>query len=218
MDTYPNRIISPILNLHPPDSNETLYQSTLDYFLSIPWTSKLLTTPSTPSGPKPIPFTPTCKNPASSEYDQLYGRTLNQPDGLPYMLSFFHPTPGAVDDRSVVIDRVQTLFTIGPGLSGLPGIIHGGMTMTCCDEAMAAIPEINSILRKEGEMFQTPSVTAGLEIKFIRPIEVNQVIMATAWIESRERRKTRVQCVVTDEEGTELVRCSSTWVAVKASL
>lgn len=233
-EMYPNRMICPELNLLPPNSDETLYQTTLDYFHSIPWTSKLLSTPATGEedvggsssgsssgsipGRKPIVFTPTCKNPLSPDHDQLYSQTLNVPGGLEHVLSFFHPKPGDADDPSVAVERVHTLFSIGPGLSGLPSIIHGGMTMTLCDEALAAVTFLNFALGKDGESFRTPSVTAGLDIRFLRPIKVGQVVMATAWMETRERRKTRLQCVVTDEEGRECARCFSTWIAPKASL
>lgn len=84
------------------------------------------------------------------------------------------------------------------------------------DEAMGVMIELNAILGKKGDIYQGINVTAGLDIKFIRPVPAPGVVCVTARIGAAEGRKTRMQCIMRDEKGTELASCTSTWVALRA--
>lgn len=218
------RILCPPLGLLPPNSPPTLYQSNLDHFLhNRPWTAKYLS-PASPSKEKTFPFIPQCRNPASPAIDQFFGVTLANPNAvaLTHMLCFFtvddEGQEGVLQDPKRRVEKVSTLYELGKGLNGNPDILHGGMTMAMVDEAMGALLEVNSALGKEGDGFKSVSVTASLEIKFLRPVPTGQAVIATAWIEWIERRKTRVRCEVRDQHGEELARVVSTWVAIKAKV
>ncbi|KAH0526757.1 hypothetical protein TsFJ059_010042 [Trichoderma semiorbis] len=205
-----NRVLSPPLGLIPPNTPPSLYASSVSHFLSIPWCACLIQTPNT------IPFIPQCFNPQSPAHDQLVGSTLSGPRGLQHMLSFFHTEDEAhLQDHERPIMHVSSLFALGQGLSGYEGVLHGGMMMTMVDEAMGVLHEINMALGKTGEVFGTASVTAGLDIKFLKPGPINQTVLVNAWVDGVEGRKTRIKCEVRDGNGVELARCSSTWVSVR---
>ncbi|KAH0491030.1 hypothetical protein TgHK011_002476 [Trichoderma gracile] len=208
-----NRVLSPPLGLIPPNTPPRLYSSCVSHFLSIPWCACLIQTPNT------VPFIPQCFNPKSPAHDQLVGATLAGPRGLQHMLCFFHTEDEAhLQDADRPIMHVSSLFALGEGLSGYEGVLHGGMIMTMVDEAMGVLHEINLALGKTGEIFGAASVTAGLEIKFLKPGPINQTVLANAWVDSVEGRKTRIKCELRDGNGIELAQCSSTWVSVRARM
>ncbi|KAG6067724.1 hypothetical protein E4U32_003106 [Claviceps aff. humidiphila group G2b] len=216
-----NRVLSPPLNLYPPNTPPDLFASALNHFTSIPWCAALLSPSSkfsSSDSPGPIiTFIPQCFNPLSPKHDQFVGATLaSHPRGLNHMLSFFRASQ--LHDPTKSIQRVDTLFSLGDGLSGYEGLLHGGMTATMMDEAMGTVNEINTALGKEGLVYQRSSVTAGMEVQFLRPVRVPGVVCVAAWREGGEGRKTRMRCEVRDGEGEVLVRGRSTWVAMKESL
>jgi acyl-coenzyme A thioesterase PaaI-like protein len=215
-----NRVLSPALNLHPPNTKEDLYSSAWTHFTSIPWCADLLLSQTGSYGIGPaIPFIPQCFNPMSAEHDQFVGATLASQRGLGHVLSFFRPDDDShLRDPARPITRVDTLFAVGDGLSGYHKIIHGGMTMTMVDESMGTVNEINTALGKDGLVHKLSSVTAALEIKFLQPVPVPGVVWVTSWTEKIEGRKTRMRCEVKDDRGVVLAKCASTWVALKPSL
>lgn len=211
------RVLCPDLNLIPPNTHPDLYRSNLGHFLTQhAWTRARLTAPGV------TPFIPQCRNPASPAHDQFFGVTLANPaaSALTHMLAFFEAPEREqlLADPKRYVESISTLFELGPGLSGNPDILHGGATMAMVDEAMGALIEVNAALGKDAEAFRSVSVTATLEIKFLQPVPTGQAVIATTWMESTERRKTRLRCEVRDEAGEELARVTSTWVALKANI
>ncbi|KAK2612727.1 hypothetical protein QQS21_001178 [Conoideocrella luteorostrata] len=216
-----NRVISPPLNLNPPNTPPNLYTAAYQYFTSIPWCADLLLSESSADGTGlAIPFVAQCFNPVSDLHDQFVGATLaSHPRGIKHILSFFRPLDAShLRDPARPIGRVDTLFALGDGLSGYHNIVHGGMTMTMADESMGMVNEINTALGKDGLVHKLSSVTAGLDIKFLQPVSIPGVVCVTAWTESIVGRKTRVKCEVKDSRGEVLAKCTSTWIALKANL
>lgn len=135
------------------------------------------------------------------------------------MLCYFTPEDDShLRDPDRPITKVSSLFALSDGLCGYNKVLHGGMTMSMVDESMGVINEINMALGKKGALFQATSVTATLEIKFLKPVSTDDAVCITAWVESWEGRKSRLKCVVRDQTGTDLAVCSSTWVSVKANM
>lgn len=135
------------------------------------------------------------------------------------MLSFFRTQDATqLRDPRRPIQRVDTLFSLGDGLTGYRRTVHGGMIATMVDEAMGTVNEINTALGKDGLVHKLSSMTAGLDITFLRPVSAPGVVCVTAWTEGIEGRKTRMKCEVKDGEGNVLAKSSSTWVALKPNL
>ncbi|KAH6608450.1 hypothetical protein Trco_001796 [Trichoderma cornu-damae] len=208
-----NRVLSPPLGLIPPNTPPRLYSSAVAHFLSIPWCACLI------QAPDAVPFIPQSFNPQSPAHDQFVGATLATPRGLKHMLCFFHAEDEThVQDPARPIMHVSSLFAVGDGVSGYEGVLHGGMVMTMADESMGVLQEINLALGKIGDVFGAASLTAGLEIKFLKPGPVNETVLVNAWVDGVEGRKTRIKCEVRDGRGIELAKCSSAWVSVKPKM
>ncbi|KAL6693189.1 HotDog domain-containing protein [Trichoderma pleuroticola] len=200
-----NRSYSPALNLVPPNSKSERYDDALAYFRTIPWCAELLGASGT------YHFLPNCRNPASDHRDQFLSTTLATPTTLKHVLCFFATEEQDVlQDTSTPIAKVQTLYALEEGLSGVGSMMHGGMIMALLDESSNIPPEINTVMNKHGTMFEAGSVTGGMEIKFMRPVLTGKTVLATANIDVDEGRKMRIKCDIRDEDGNILVRASST--------
>ncbi|KAF4992602.1 hypothetical protein FDECE_13653 [Fusarium decemcellulare] len=206
-------IVCPALNLLPENTQPDCFASDLAFFASLPWTAALL------KAPDAIPFLPSCRNPASPKHDQLFGRELNTDRGLSHFLSFFRaPSVAAAQDPSQNVLEIVTLVSVGEGVSGFPGVVHGGIVASLLDESMGNIFDLNQTLGKEARAFKTASVTGGLDVKFLKPVPTNSVFCVTATVEEIEDRKTSVRCELKDAKGETLAKCSSKWVALKSNL
>ena len=210
---YTNSIICPALEITPENAPPDLFASELSFFASHPWTAGLLCAPDT------IPFVPSCRNPQSSAHDQLFGKTLNESRSLTHFISYFHaPSIKVAKDPSHNITEIVVLVSVGEGLSGYPGVVHGGMVAALFDESMGTIFDLNRALGKDARAFKTSSVTGGIDVKFLKPVPTNSVLYITAVAEEIDGRKTKVRSEMKDEHGEVLASCSSKWVALKPSL
>ena len=242
-----NRVLSPPLNLLPPNTPPHLFPSAVSYFHSLPWCAALINDHSPSAGLLPghgqaIAFIPQCFNPVSARHDQFVGRTLSHghPDAgshssgssegegegrtrgppIRHLLSLFRPADDTeLRDPSRPILRVATLFALGDGTSGYEGIVHGGLTATILDESLGVVNELNTALGKEGSLFSASSVTASLSVKFLAPVATaEKAICVTSWVEGMQGRKTIMKAEVTNGKGEKLAVAESVWVAVKPRL
>ncbi|KAF5657941.1 thioesterase superfamily member 4 [Fusarium heterosporum] len=208
-----NSIICPALELVPKNAPPDLFASELSFFASHPWTATLL------SAPDAIPFLPSCRNPRSSAHDQLFGNTLNNTRGLNHFISFFHaPSHEVAQDPSHNITEIVVLVSVGEGVSGYPGLVHGGVIATLLDESMGTIFDLNGTLGKDARAFKTSSVTGGINVKYLKPVYTDSVLRIKAVAEEIDGRKTRVRGEMMNEKGEVLATCTSQWVALKPSL
>lgn len=86
------------------------------------------------------------------------------------------------------------------------------------DESMGALFELNQTLGKDVPVFKASNVTAGLDVKYVRPVNTNSVVCVTATVKEMSGRKTRIDCEVTDGEGEVLATCTSRWVSLREKL
>ncbi|KIL92633.1 thioesterase superfamily member 4 [Fusarium avenaceum] len=214
--TFPpfiNSIICPALGLVPKNSPPDLFASELSFFATHPWTATLLSAPDT------IPFLPSCRNPRSPSHDQLFGNALNNSRGLTHLISFFRaPSYEIAQDPSHNITEIVVLVTVGEGVSGYPGLVHGGVIAALLDETMGTIFDLNGSLGKDARAFKTSSVTGGIEVKYLKPVPTDSVLRITAVAEEIDGRKTKVRGEMKNEKGEVLATCTSKWVALKPSL
>ncbi|KAF4126943.1 Thioesterase superfamily [Geosmithia morbida] len=189
----PVRTVIPTVIADPPDTPEDLYSSNLNFFLQTPWTASIIRSDDA------VPLILQCRNPKSPLHDQLFGTTLLPDQAIPHMLSVMHlggreQRKQQLDDPGRPIRSVSTLYHVGHGLTGGPGVLHGGMMTAMVDEAMGALTEVNSALGKTAEAFNGFSVTGALEVKFLRPIFTGTTVVVRARLGRVERRKARVTC------------------------
>ncbi|UNI16131.1 putative PKS/NRPS-like protein biosynthetic cluster [Purpureocillium takamizusanense] len=244
--TAPNsRLLCPALGLVPPHSPPQLFASSWSYFETLAWCSRLLQESSPTTGLLPghgqaIGFVLPGFNPSSPERDQFIGGTLshrsengkhgnnkacsstmnkNTPPPLRHMLCLFRPSDAAhLADASRPIQRVVTLFALGDGTSGFPGMVHGGLIATLLDESLGAVNELNAALGKRqqgGGTSTNINVTASLSIEYLAPLTtMEEVVCVTAWLAGVRGQKTIVKAEVSDSRGGILAAAESTWATV----
>lgn len=93
-------------------------------------------------------------------------------DGHPFSL----PLRWRIDDVGELSGRT----TLGARLQGPPGMLHGGLMALIFDEILGA--SVEHVVRT--------SVTASLNVEYLRPVRLDQEIVVHARIESQSGRKT----------------------------
>jgi len=94
---------------------------------------------------------------------------------------------------------LKTTFTASPVYQGYDGIVHGGILSTLLDEAMAKLSyELG---------YQT--VTASLEVRFLRPAPILQPLLVTGEIVEVSRRLVKAKSRIAKEDGTTLAEGTS---------
>ena len=140
------------------------------------------------------------------------------------------PAPGKKVTRSL------SLCKFGPGLSGFPGIAHGGALLTILDEALAYIMIANAIveigpvgmteeeeatwkkLHAEGKPIQETLkgrfVTAKLDTKFLKPVLCPGVVGVTVEMLESKEYKLKMRGIMRDESGAPLLQVDGLWVKI----
>ncbi|KPM45393.1 hypothetical protein AK830_g1220 [Neonectria ditissima] len=208
-----NRLICPELGLCPSETPPGFLDKELAFFNAIPWTAALL------EAPDAIAFVPPCRNPVSDAHDQLFGCTLANDRAVKQMLCLLRAkSRAAALDPTRAITEIETLISVGDGVSGFPNVVHGGIVASLLDESMGAVFDLNVTLGKEARAFQSNNVTGALNVTYLKPVPTNSVLHITVKVEEMNGRKTKIQCDLKDENHAVLAKCSSTWVALKPSL
>lgn len=102
---------------------------------------------------------------------------------------------------------MRTRFVPDNRYQGYRGVVHGGVVATLLDEVAI------QLLWAMG----CPSVTARLEVRFVKPVPVGKAVVAEATLLARTGRAYRVNAVVKDAEGDTLATATATCLKVKAT-
>lgn len=70
-------------------------------------------------------------------------------------------------------------LTVAPWMAGGPGMMHGGLLSTAFDEVMSQTPLLAGV----------PVVTGNLEVDFLKPVPVGEVLHLECEVLARKRRK-----------------------------
>lgn len=117
--------------------------------------------------------------------DSLFGATLTTKDTIRSVLSFW---------RSPQADLGETIIlaSLGSGLNGHSGIVHGGFTAMLIDEASG----LANMYHNDAHTF-----TANLNVNYRKPIPAPSVVLCRASITKTEGRKRFVRCTVEGPAG-----------------
>ena len=159
-------------------------------FLRIPWAASLLNRPNI------ITRVPGSRKYKASTEDSLFAEILKTPRTIRSCISFY--TRPAASQKQV--DEVSTLMTLGDGINGHPGTMHGGIVAAILDEAMGILQTVNyerdhiaavGTGRAEGELppFGVGSYTRELKVQFLKPVLTPGNLIATARYIKRDGRK-----------------------------
>ncbi|KAI5847583.1 HotDog domain-containing protein [Tricharina praecox] len=144
-------------------------------FASTPWAHALLTLPTTVPITNSIILEP--KHTLGRE-DSLTAVTLQTPSTF-RALSLFRILP---------CDDACLLISLGDGMNGHEGILHGGMVATILDIAVAASVD-------------TLAVTAYINVAFRRPVPTPSVVLCKTKLVRKERRKLFINATLEDGIG-----------------
>jgi acyl-coenzyme A thioesterase PaaI-like protein len=172
----------------------------LAYFQTIPWCSELLSSSN-------IIITPTnSREYKESTEDALFAETFKTDDTIKACISFYsRPAPGAGR-----IEEVHTLLSLGYRLNGYPRRAHGGVIATVIDEVMAVLLGINKRLGPVAS--QGDTVTAYLNVKYIKPVATPQTVLVSARFKEVSGRKHFLEATVKDGAGEVLSSAEALFV------
>jgi uncharacterized protein (TIGR00369 family) len=110
-------------------------------------------------------------------------------------LAFTYPRPG----------RAEAACTIPEHFSGWRRLVHGGLLATLLDEVMAHA----CLSRAEA------AVTMELTVRFLKPLEVGQLVRISGEIQEAKGRVLAVQGEVLDSSGEAVARGSARFLKVR---
>jgi acyl-coenzyme A thioesterase THEM4 len=188
----------------------------LEFFRSIPWCQKVISE----EGWTAVPTR--CRTPKSSTEDSLFAETLQTPDTIPQHLSLVLapaiPLPESYTPSTALpIPAIRTLWCLGIGLNGFPGIAHGGLLSALLDEQMGMLLTVNSEYASARASPDITEMTVYMNVRYRAPVNTPGVILVDARVEKREGRKTWLRSTIIDAKGVECASAESLFVDVPAS-
>ena len=100
--------------------------------------------------------------------------------------------------------RVLGKFPLGERYQGAPGIIHGGIVALVLDEALS----------KVSRLYDLRAVTAALNVEYLRPVRVGEMLHVEARQERRDGRQLYHAGEIRDAAGRVLARATGRFVVV----
>ena len=102
-------------------------------------------------------------------------------------------------------DKVVSELDFAPWFEGGPGVVHGGATAAFFDDLMGSV--LMAHLR--------PSVTARLEMNYLRPVPLGVRIRGEAWLAEDAATKLWVEAAGTDDAGVVYVEARALFVPIR---
>ncbi|TVY31878.1 Verlamelin biosynthesis protein B [Lachnellula subtilissima] len=176
---------------------------------SIPWCASLI------SGPNIVILPTESRAPKTSTEDALFAQTLKTPDTISGCLTFYEQPGSSSASTSAVapINKISTLVSLGSGVNGYPHVAHGGLVATLVDEIMGLLLSVNKhpkvVFPDIGR-----TVTAYLNITYLKPVATPSTILVSAQIKEITGRKIFVRASVEDRWGVALARAEALWIRV----
>ncbi|MDA8227009.1 MAG: PaaI family thioesterase [Desulfitobacterium hafniense] len=102
-------------------------------------------------------------------------------------------------------DTYKTVFTPDKHYQGYPGILHGGLVSTVLDEVMGRWLSSKGIIAPTGK----------LEVRFKKPIPVEQPLTLISWMTSEKGRITEMAARAILADGTVAAEAKGVFVRLK---
>ena len=147
----------------------------------------------------------------STTEDALIARTLATTDTIPAWHTFYIGAQSLYpEERS--LGQLYILFSLGSGMDGHPGLVHGGLISAIMDEAMTMLASIHCDPH-------TSCYTAFLKVDYKRPVATPNTYLSKISIEDRSKgRKIWVKSTLEDGKGTTLAAGQSLVIEVPRTL
>ncbi len=95
-------------------------------------------------------------------------------------------------------------FKLSRKYTGPPGHAHGGIIATILDEAMGKVNKFRNVL----------ALTASMEIKYLKPVPLNQPLTVTSAEQSVDGRRHINMAEISNAKGEVLARSTGTFIAI----
>lgn len=102
-------------------------------------------------------------------------------------------------------DEAVTKWIPKEEYQGWPGILHGGITATILDEVMAKLIEHKGIY----------AVTAEMDVKYVKKIEIGKELIARAWFEKQSPKIFYVKSKIQNKNGEVLAKGNGKYFRVR---
>lgn len=102
-------------------------------------------------------------------------------------------------------DTLHAEHVVGEEFQGAPGMAHGGIVAALLDEAcgQAARPLVS------------PGVTSRLEVRYLAPVPVEELLRLSAQVVERGDRRVRAEASILDRDGLVLAHAQADVVLVR---
>jgi len=95
-------------------------------------------------------------------------------------------------------------FKLSRKYTGPPGHSHGGIIATILDEAMGKVNKFRNVL----------ALTSSMEIKYLKPVPLGQMLTVTAQEQSVDGRRHINTAEISNAKGEVLARSTGTFIAI----
>ena len=169
------------------------------YFADTPWCKKLMDDSAFFMIPNPT------RQPNPSTEDSFPAETLNTVDTVAAWLTLARK-PASPDDA---IKEVRILMSLGSGLNGPANVLHGGVSATLMDEAIAVLSCSNKSRSDCPAAYAGNLLTAHLNVDFVKPVTTPQIVLVMAVYRKIEGRKVFMDLAMKDGNGVMLAAAQS---------
>lgn len=205
----------------PPSRDPAVKSAELDYFKQIPWCAGLLSRPGTKVW---HPFSRRLNPPLG---DGTFFKTLNTPDAIPAFLMFYNPptatgagsaSPTASTSpptplSSLAATELSALVALGDGVTGHPGIAHGGFLTAILDEVLGNVATAN----REAGVIRGAYMTVSLNTTYLAPVRTPGAVLVTSHIVRQDGRKLLLAGTIKDGDGKVLAKGEGLFLRVGKS-
>ncbi|KAJ1323719.1 Thioesterase superfamily [Microdochium nivale] len=139
-----------------------------------------------------------------------------------------------------LVRSATVVYSLGEGLRGYQGVLHGGMFSVLIDESVGSYLALNRDMSNRavsragqlgaGEMrpgkklsrlagfWNTTALTVGMSVRFLKAVALPCVVLVRSSLVRIEGRKIVIESVVETEKGGRHATCESTWVTVPLAM
>lgn len=192
-----------IANHRPPERS-------IDHFASIPWTDKILKSPSH----EIIPFYSRYLDTSSGE-SRFFAQTVNTSTTIPHVLALRNRSLKASSLETSSADFL-TLLHLGKDLESHPGIVNGGFQSVIFDEVMYCTLLLHAHVGSDEP--RPKHYTVSLGTKFLAPVRAGTDVLVRCNLEKREGRKWFLKAEMVDKDGKVCIAAESIWVTARVGL
>ncbi|KAL2358653.1 HotDog domain-containing protein [Cryomyces antarcticus] len=178
--------------------------SDASFFEAIPWCARLLADPN-------MAVTSWSSREAKDDgEDTCFSETLKTARTIDKSIAFYRKRAS----ENSRVEESYMLLSLGSGLDGHAGLLHGGIISTIVDEGTGFLLQANVGGREE----MTTLYTVALNVSYTKPVRTPSVVLVSAeWLEWKGR-KANIRATIRDATGSVLAVGDALFVQARERL